>query len=358
MTPTANGSPVRIAVIGAGMIGKAHIERLLADPRCVVAGVADTAPETRAWAVALGLRCFADPAELLEATKPEGAIIATPNALHLAHAQTCAERGVAMMVEKPLAHTLAAARQLTAIARDSRVRLLVGHHRRHNPIIEKAREVVASGELGRLTAIVSLWMLRKADDYYAAAWRQATGAGPVLNNLVHDIDDLRFICDEIESIQAAVSSKARGFDVEDTAVVTLCFASGALGTATVSDAVPAPWSWELTSGENAFYPPQPTENCYLIAGTRGSLTVPRLELWRYEGAQGWGAPLSRRRLDVVRADPLERQIRHFCRVIRDDEGPLVTGEDAMRTLACATAVRQAAASGATVDIDAVLAAIN
>lgn len=340
------------------MIGKAHIERLLADPMCVVAGVADPVPQTLAWAEQQGVRCFADPVAMLEATKPEGAIIATPNALHLAHVQACAERGVALLVEKPLADTLAAARQLTDLARRAGVKLLVGHHRRHNPIIEKAREVVASGELGQLTAIASLWMLRKADDYYAAAWRRAPGAGPVLNNLVHDLDDLRFICGEIVSVQATVSSRARGFAVEDTAVVTLRFASGALGTATVSDAVAAPWSWELTSGENAFYPPQPTQNCYLIAGTQGSLTVPRLELWRYEGAQGWDAPLTHRRLDVVHADPLVRQIQHFCRVIRDGEAPRVTGEDAMRTLACATAVHVAAASGATVDIDSVLAASN
>ena len=350
--------PVRIAVIGAGMIGRAHIERLLADPQCAVAGVADPVPEARAWAEAQGLRAFADPAQMLEATEPEGAIIATPNALHLAHAQACAERRVAMMVEKPLADTLPAASRLTTIVRSAGARLLVGHHRRHNPIIEKAREVVAGGELGPLTAIASLWMLRKADDYYEAAWRREPGAGPVLNNLVHDLDDLRFVCGEIESVQAALSSQARGFAVEDTAVVTLRFASGALGTATVSDAVPAPWSWELTSGENAFYPPQPTENCYLIAGTRGSLTVPRLELWRYEGAQGWSAPLSRRQLDVVPADPLARQLSHFCRVIRDDEAPRVTGEDAMRTLACAAAVHRAAASGATVAVDSVLAAIH
>jgi predicted dehydrogenase len=354
----ANTVPARIAVIGAGMIGRQHVERLLADPGCAVAGVADPVPEARAWAERQGLRAFADPAEMLETTRPDGAIVATPNALHLAHAKCCAERGVAMLVEKPLGDTLAAARQLTALARDAGVKLLVGHHRRHNPIIEKAREIVAGGELGEVTAVASLWLLRKADDYYDAAWRRAPGAGPVLNNLVHDIDDLRYVCGEIDSVQASVSSKARGFAVEDTAVVTLRFVSGALGTATVSDAVAAPWSWELTSGENAVYPTQPTENCYLIAGTRGSLTVPRLELWHYDGAQGWNAPLSRRQLDVVHADPLARQIAHFCRVIRDREPPRVTGEDALRTLACTAAVHQAAASGATVAVDAVLATVH
>ena len=63
-------------------------------------------PQTLAWAAEQGVPCFADPVAMLEATKPEGAIIATPNALHLAHVQVCAERGVALLVEKPLADTL------------------------------------------------------------------------------------------------------------------------------------------------------------------------------------------------------------------------------------------------------------
>jgi hypothetical protein len=81
------------------------------------------------------------------------------------------------------------------------------------------------------------------------------------------------------------SNAVRGLAVEDTAVVLPQFASGSLGTLTVSDTAAAPWSWELTSGENDFYP-RNAENCYLIAGTDGALTVPKLELWCYGAAKG------------------------------------------------------------------------
>ncbi|MGT2439683.1 Gfo/Idh/MocA family protein [Bradyrhizobium betae] len=99
--------------------------------------------------------------------------------------------------------------------------MLVGHHRRHNPIIKSARETVASGKLGQLTAVVGLWLLKKPDDYFEVAWRREQGGGPLLINLIHDIDNLRFICGEIVEVQALTSNKVRGFAVEDTAALLL-----------------------------------------------------------------------------------------------------------------------------------------
>ena len=216
-------------------------------------------------------------------------------------------------------------------------------------MLEKARDLVRGGAIGRLTAVAALWLIRKPDDYFDVAWRREQGGGPVLINLIHDIDDLRFVCGEIESVQAMLSSGVRGFPVEDTAAITLRFAGGALGTVTVSDVVPAPWSWEITSGESAIYPQRP-ENCDLFAGTEGSLTVPKLELWRYQGERSWTAPLMKETIETVAEDPLTRQLRHFARVIRGEEPPRITGTDATRTLAATLAVHRAAASGQAVSV--------
>ena len=110
----------------------------------------------------------------------------------------------------------------------------------------------------------------------------------VLINL-HVVDDLRNICGDVIGVQAAESNTARGFPVEDTAAMILRFASGALGTLIISDAAASPWSWELTSGENKAYP-HTHQFCYLVAGTKGSLTVPRLDVWSHEG-DGWWTPI-------------------------------------------------------------------
>ncbi len=341
--------PIRIGIVGAGAFGRRHVDTLLQEPLCEVAAIADPTPEAAAYAAQRGFPYFTDCAAMLDAAKPDGVIVATPNAFHAPVGLACVECGVPILVEKPIAETVDAAQALTDAAERAGVALLVGHHRRHNPIIEKAREIVQGGQIGRLAAVAGLWMLLKPDDYFNAGWRVRPGGGPVLINLIHDIDDLRFICGEIVGVQAYSSNAVRGLAVEDTAAVVLRFASGALGTVMVSDAAAAPWSWEITSGESPLYPQRP-ENCYLFAGTEGSLSVPKLELWRYKGEKGWSAPLSCDRIEITSADPQARQLRHFCRVIRGEEKPRIAGADATRTLVATLAVQRAAESGRSVTL--------
>jgi predicted dehydrogenase len=335
---------MRIAVAGAGLIGRRHLELIDASPDCVLAGVADPAPAARELAGAYGVEWYADHRALLEQEKPHGLVIASPNALHLSMALDCAQAGVPALIEKPVTDTVAAAQRLCTALRRTAVPMLVGHHRRHNPIIKAAREMVASGKLGRLTAVTGLWLLKKPDDYFNVTWRREPGGGPLLINLIHDVDNLRFICGEITEVQAMTSSEARGFAVEDTAALLLRFAGGALGTVTVSDATPAPWSWELSSGENSAYPKQ-EQPCYLFSGTSGSLAVPNLELWSYAEQPGWYAPLSRQTIAPAACDPLAEQLRHFIAVIAGREQPLIPVRDAMGTLAVVEAVSEAAHTG-------------
>ena len=348
MTETCRMSgAVRIGVAGAGLIGRKHIELVAASSDCALAGIADPSPEAKAFAESRGIPWYADHRALLERETPDGMIVASPNALHLPMALDCVARGVPALVEKPVTDTVASAQRLCEAVRRSGVPVLVGHHRRHNPRIKAIRDKVAGGEIGQLTAVVGLWLLKKPDDYFDVAWRREAGGGPLLINLVHDIDNLRFICGEISEVQAMTSSKARGFAVEDTAGLLLKFAGGAIGTVTLSDTTPAPWSWELSSGENAAYPKQ-DQPCYLFAGTKGSLSVPTMELWSYPGEGGWYAPLSRAAVDVPSADPLVEQLRHFRAVIARSEIPLISVADAMGTLAVVEAVREAALTGARV----------
>jgi predicted dehydrogenase len=338
---------LRIGIAGAGLIGRKHIDLIEASADCVLAGIADHSADAKAFAAARGIDWYSDHRELLADARPDGVIVASPNALHLAMALDCIEHGVPALVEKPVTDTVVAARQLLRAVERSGVPVLVGHHRRHNPRIKAVRDAVASGRLGLLTAVVGLWLLRKSDDYYDVAWRREAGGGPILINLVHDIDNLRFICGEIVEVQALTSNNARGFAVEDTAALLLRFASGALGTVTVSDATPSPWSWELSSGENAAYPQQ-DQPCYLFAGTKGSISVPVMELWSYPAQDGWYAPLARAGIDPAPLDPLVEQLRHFLAVIERRETPLIPVADAMATLAVVEAVREAARTGARV----------
>jgi predicted dehydrogenase len=327
---------MRIALIGAGQFGRKHLETIRKEPQCQLAAVADPA-----WQ---GEKGFADYRQMLDEVRPDGVIIATPNALHVPAGLACVQRGIPVLVEKPIADTVAASHELVTAAERARVPLLVGHHRRYNPILEKAREIVQAGGIGRLTAVAALWLLQKPAEYFDVAWRREPGGGPLLINAIHDIDDLRFVCGEIAEVRALVSNTARGFEVEDTAAVALRFANGALGTLTVSDAVAAPWSWELASGENPVYPPQ-DESCYFFTGTDGALGVPGMTFFSYGAKKGWHAPLAKTTIEVEHEDPQVRQLRHFCRVIRGEEAPRIDGADATRTLAVVEAIRKAAHEG-------------
>ncbi len=198
---------IRLAVMGAGLIGARHAALVRASAACVLVGLCDTDPARQSAADDLGVPFYSSVEELLDRERPDGAIIATPNAQHTAVAVACAVRGVHILVEKPIADTLAQAQCLIAAARDGGIRVLVGHHRRHNPLVQQARDLVRGGTLGKLLGFSVLWTLLKPEEYFRVAWRRARpGGGPLLINLVHDLDALRYLVGEIESVHAFTSS--------------------------------------------------------------------------------------------------------------------------------------------------------
>ena len=333
-------NPVRLAVIGAGLIGRKHAELIHTHSMCWLAGICDVDSNRRSVAEAFKVPFYQDIEDLLEHERPQGAIIATPNGYHSGLAEVCAKRSVDVLIEKPIADTLHEANRIVKAAEDAGIHVLVGHHRRHNPLIQEACSIVKGGELGKLVAVSVLWALLKPAAYYDVDWRcRHPAGGPTLINLIHDLDSLRFICGEIRQVYAQSSSAVRKLDVEDSLSISLSFDSGTLGCVLASDTTPSPWSYEATTGENPHYF-HTDENCYHFLGTLGSLSFPRMELWRYTDGKksGWQHPLEKLRRKVTPADPLASQLEHFCRVVRDEEKPIVDGRDGTRSLAVALAV--------------------
>jgi predicted dehydrogenase len=338
MTP----APVRLAIMGTGLIGRRHAEHVAREAD--LAAVVDPSPSARAVAEAHGAPWFASLDDLLAVDRPDGVIVATPNQLHVENGLACVGAGLPALIEKPIADAVADAESLVAAAEAAGVPLLVGHHRRYNPLIRRAREMIAAGELGAVIAVQATCWFAKPDSYFEPEWRRTAGAGPIFVNLIHDIDLLRFLCGEIESVRALQSNAVRGHAVEESAAILLRFASGALGTVSVSDTIAGPWNWEMTAGENPAYP-RTSEACYMIGGTRGSLSLPDLGLWSHQGDPDWWTPISRQSSPVDTADPLALQIRHFAAVIRGEAEPLVSGREGLETLRVIEAVKRSAGSG-------------
>ena len=337
---------MRIAVIGAGAIGLTHCQAIAATEGFALAGVADPFDAGAALAARFGATHYRDHRALLEAERPDGAIVATPNETHLPIALDCLAAGVPAIVEKPLANSLVEAETLLAAERRTGVPVLVGHHRRHHPFLQRAREIVAAGELGRLVCISATACLMKPDDYFAPAWRRTPGVGGAfLINLIHEIDLLRFVCGEIVALSAFASSATRGLAVEDTGAITFVFEGGALGSLVVSDTAAGPWSWDLSAGDSPRFPVHDV-NSHRFVGTEAALTLPRLEVWRHEGARDWTAPMAMTRDPTVREDPYVRQIRHFRAVVQEGAATHVGAIEGARNLAVMEAVRQSVETGA------------
>jgi predicted dehydrogenase len=342
---------VRLAVIGAGLMGQKHAAIAGDLPDCRLVGISDVNPSVQALAGELGVNYYTDYEEMIKAESPEGVIIATPTESHTVVGVTCAQHGVHLFVEKPIAAETQKGRMLVESARRNNVQLLVGHHRRFNPLVEMTRQTIRQGKIGKLVAVSVLWVLLKPSDYFQIEWRKQLGGGPVLINMIHDIDNMRYICGEVQKVYAETSSAVRGFKVEDTAIVSLRFSDGSLGSIIASDCVPSSWSYEATTGENPYYF-RTHENCYLFLGTQGSLTFPNMHVVRYENSQqaGWQYPLITEHIHVEHHDPLIAQLDHFCRVIRGKEEPRTSGEDALRSLAVAQAILKSGEQEEPVDL--------
>jgi predicted dehydrogenase len=335
---------LRLAVMGAGLIGRQHARRILAREDAVLSAIIDPAPAAHGFAAEIGVPAYASLAALLDAHRPDGVILATPNQLHLAHALACIAERLPILVEKPLADTVANGRALADAARLAGVPVLVGHHRRYSASLRRARQLLEAEALGTIVSVSALFWVYKPDGYFAEAWRTRRGAGPVFLNLIHDIDSLRFLLGDIVRVQAQLSARQRGHDVEDSAAILAEFRSGVLATFSVSDTIVAPWSWEMTSGENPAYP-RTSEACYFLGGTHGSLAMPNLVHWRNGAARGWWEPFEREGIAVPDEDPLIGQLDHWCAVLRGEAAPLVTAEDGLANIAVVDAIERAALSG-------------
>jgi predicted dehydrogenase len=346
--------PVRIALMGAGLIGREHATLIAEHPAALLAAIADPAPESRALAGGLAVPWFDGYERMLDEATPDGAIVALPNTLHLDAGLACIARGIPVLVEKPIADTVAGAMQLVEAGEAAGVPLLVGHHRRHGSDMREAQRAIARGELGRLVAVNGMSIVRKHDAYFEAEWRRVPGGGPLLINAIHDIDCFRYLCGEIESVQAVGSSAVRGHEVEETVAATMRFANGVLGTLLVSDAAPSPYFWEVSAGQSLTFPHE-AEDCYYVFGQEGTLAIPSLDLWQHERAGGdWRDPIVRRRLDAAAKSCYVAQLENLIGVVRGVAEPVATGREGAMTLAATLAVARATAEGRRVDVSELL----
>lgn len=341
---------MRIGLIGAGAIGRTHIDTIEATDGFELAGIADPFDAAASLAATSGTTHYRDHRELLAAQRPDAVIVATPNELHVPQALDAVAAGIPVLVEKPVATTHVEALELVTASESARVPVLVGHHRRHHPVTIRAKEIVASGLLGRIAAVSATYFLSKPDDYFDTPWHRTPGTGGTfLINLIHEIDLMRHLVGEIVAVSAMASSAVRGLQVEDTGALSFAFANGALGSLVISDTAAGPWSWDLTAGDSPRFPAHDVES-HRIGGVEASLTIPTLDVWRHDGERTWTNPLRPARERIAPASPYTRQLQHFGEVAAGRAAPLVSAREGARNIAVMEAVEAAVATGATTHV--------
>jgi len=229
----------------------------------------------------------------------------------------------------------------------------VGHHRRFNRYSLAAKRALDAGRIGKVVAVNGLWMAYKPASYFEAPteWRKGRTGGPILINLIHEVDLLQFLLDPIVRVYAEATPSQRGHEAEEGAAVILRFASGAVGTFLLCDITPSPHWFESGTGENPLFPKKGLD-FYRIFGTEGSLSVPDMARWSYDVAEkSWTADLSVESIEVGDApEPFALQTEHFARVVRGEEMHSCSGVDGLRALAVCEAVKLAMKSGQPSDV--------
>ncbi|MET0862718.1 MAG: Gfo/Idh/MocA family oxidoreductase, partial [Nakamurella sp.] len=275
-----------------------------------------------------------------------------PNKMHVDGGLECVAAGVPVIVEKPIGDSVERATRLVEAGEAAGVPVLTGHHRNYSPIMARAREIIGSGALGTIVAVVGTAMFYKPDDYFetGGGWRRQPGGGPILLNLIHEVNNLLSLVGDITEVYAKSSNSTRHYPVEDSTAMIFTFANGALGTFLLSDTAASPRSWEQTSQENKSYDSFDDEDAYHIAGTRGSLSIPTMRLKVYSGNPSWWEPFTSSVETVDRSDPLAHQITHFADVIRGKAAPICSGRDGLKTLEVVEAVAKSARTGRPIAI--------
>ena len=324
---------IRAAVLGVGSIGQHHARIYNELDGVELVAVADP-DETRRLLAARRFKVptYASHAELLAAEQLDVVSVTVPTALHHEVALCAIEHGVHLLVEKPIANTLAEAEEIIRQAAACGLTLTVGHIERFNPAVVELKRRLADEELGRIFQIQS----RRLSPFP----RYVLDVGVVMDLATHELDIMRYLLDsEVSRLYAEVGRNVHAAH-EDMLSAILRFANGAVGVLDIN--------W-LT----------PTKIRELrITGERGMFMVDYLhqDLYYYENIEApsrWDTLALFRgveegdvlKLRVNKTEPLERELRAFVNAVAEHSPPVVSGEDGRRALILARALLASSVAG-------------
>ena len=340
--------PLNVGIIGAGGVSIFHYEGYTAGGANILAiadlNVAAVERRQRQWNIPRG---YTSVDELLADPEIEAVSVCLPNALHHPVTLAAARAGKHVLCEKPISLSLERGEEMIKVCREAGVVLQIGHHLRSDAAAAKAKRLIESGALGRLTYM----RLRQAHDWGGAenvrdsfGKLANSGGGTLLDNGCHMMDWARFFGGNVAEVYGRTATLKFDVEVEDTSVVSLTFESGALGT--VENA------WTATGWDYGFW----------IYGTEGALEhtnrhgAPVLRhYYRESSGTTWAEPdMAIHSFGGLTAH--SQAVVDFLAAIRGERGVVCTGEDGLEAVRLVLAGYESARLNKAVPVGEVVAA--
>ncbi len=340
---------LRYALIGCGRISPNHVAAAAKNAEALeFCAVCDLSPERMEAALCplpeakrAKVARYTDYHKMLTEVKPQLVAVATESGKHAAIGLDCIAAGANVIIEKPLALSMADGRALIAAAQAAGVKLCACHQNRFNKSIRKIRTAVEENRFGRMLHGAAHVRWNRGPDYYEQApWRGtwAQDGGALMNQCIHNIDLLRWMMgDDVDEVFAYTDRLEHDYiQAEDLGIALVRFHNGAYG---------------LIEGTTNVYPHNLEESLYLFGqyGTvkAGGKSVNRIEEWDFRDGRGDPATI---KMEFSENPPNVYGYGHaplyadMVHAIRDNRPPYVSGEAGLRALELVLAIYQSAAT--------------
>jgi predicted dehydrogenase len=355
---------MRVGLIGCGKVGQIHAAALRGIAEAELTAVCDvSAQRARAFADRLGVRGYTDVDAMLRESNVEAVIIGTPHPLHAAPAVRAAEAGVHVLVEKPLAATLADCDAMLAAANRAGIVLGSISQRRFYEPVRRMKEAIDTGKIGRpALGVFAMYSWREPAYYLSDPWRgkwDTEGGGVLVNQSPHQLDLLRWFLGPIAEVSGYWTNVNHPtVEVDDTAVAILRFRNGGLGAIVTSVAQkPGIFTNVHVHGTNgASIGVETDRGATFIAGMTTINEPPLNDIWTIPGEEHLlSAFQTEDRTRFAEVDATTHyhglQIQDFLRAIREGRPPLATGEDGRAVVELFTAIYRSNREGRPVMLD-------
>ncbi|GEN34176.1 Gfo/Idh/MocA family protein [Aneurinibacillus danicus] len=329
---------IHFAIIGCGHIAKKHIESIRNIKDAEITAICDTNPDRLLEFQAIyGVKGYSSLEELLAKESCIDVVnVCTPSGLHKGAAVRAAQAKKHVIVEKPIAMTVADADEIINACKHYNVKLAVVHPNRFRPAIQEMKKALDSGWFGKLSYVHAAVRWNRDQNYYnQAAWRgtRALDGGVLMNQAIHNLDLLLWLIGPVKKVQALMDTRIRHIETEDVALALLQFEDGTLG---------------MIEATTTVYP-RSLEESISIFGEKGTAivggtTANWIKHWAFEECT---ADASSKLVKRINEEPYgvsghQAIIADMIEAIRQDRQPLVSGADGKNVVQLVLSIYEAA----------------